>query len=170
MPNLEIKIYPNPVLRKKAKPIESVGPEEVELLDEMAQTMYGASGVGLAAPQVGIDKQLIVVDTGEGLLKLANPKVIEVRGRQTMEEGCLSLPGMCVKVKRANKIKVEALNENNEKVILEKEGLTSVALQHEIDHLFGILIVDKVGFIQKLRLHRKLKNLKKEVVQKCNLY
>jgi len=161
MEDLEIKIYGNPVLRKKAKPVEAVGPEELALFDDMAKAMYAASGVGLAAPQVGVSKQLIVIDAGRGLIKLANPKIIKAEGKQAIEEGCLSFPEISIKVKRANNIVVEALGPDNKKIQLESKDLTSIILQHEIDHLNGILIADRASLKERIRLRRKLTNLRK---------
>jgi len=161
MDELEIKIYGNPVLRKKAKPVEAVGPEELALFDDMAKAMYAASGVGLAAPQVGVSKQLIVIDAGRGLIKLANPKIIKAEGKQAIEEGCLSFPEISIKIKRANNIVVEALGLDNKKIQLESKDLTSIVLQHEIDHLTGTLIVDRASLKERIRLRRKLTNLRK---------
>jgi len=157
---VEIRTYGDPVLRKKAEPVDSVGPEEQKLFDEMEQVMNCAQGVGLAAPQVGISKQMIVVDVGQGPLKLANPKIIKSEGSKVAEEGCLSLPGVSIKVKRAFKITVEALNYDNQKVSVEAGDLAARAIQHEIDHLSGTLIVDRTGFWSKFSLLKKLRQLK----------
>ena len=121
----------------------------------MALSMYLSQGVGLAAVQVGIDKQLAVVDTGEGLIKMINPTIIKREGLETQEEGCLSVPGACVKVKRAKKIVVSFLNEQGEVTELRAEGLLSRAIQHEIDHLSGTVIVDYLHPLKKLLLKRR---------------
>lgn len=166
MANLNIRIYPDPILRKRCSPVESVGQAERDLLNDMAQTMYSANGVGLAAPQVGIDKQLIVVDVGRGLMKLANPRILEAQGEDVMEEGCLCLPGITVKVKRSKGVELEALDENNRRLRLYVEDLTARAIQHEIEHLSGILIVDKVGWKERLGLRKKLRALKEKGASK----
>ena len=106
-------------------------------------TMYQAAGVGLAAPQVGILKRIVVIDVGEGPIVMINPEILETSGEQTGEEGCLSVPGMAGQVTRPNYVKVKALNENMEEIIVEGEELLARALQHEIDHLSGILYVSK---------------------------
>lgn len=158
---LEIKIIGDPALRKVARTVSGVGPEDRSLLSRMAQTMYDSSGIGLAAPQVGINKAMIVADIGGGLYKLINPRVTYKQGKQALEEGCLSLPGICVKVKRARRITVQALDEQGEPVTVEAQDLLACVLQHEIDHLRGKLIVDYASFLQKARIKRQIKNLKK---------
>ena len=117
------------------------------LIEDMLDTMYEANGVGLAAPQVGILKQIVVIDVseeGDSPIILINPQILELSGEQTDQEGCLSVPGKAGIVTRANYAKVKALNENMEEIIVEGEGLLARALQHEIDHLAGILYVSKV--------------------------
>ncbi len=110
----------------------------------MVETMYNAEGVGLAAPQVGILKRAVVIDVGEGLIKLINPEIIETEGNQKDVEGCLSVPGEQGEVERPYKVKVKALNEKGEEIVLEGEDLLARAFCHEIDHLDGVLFVDKV--------------------------
>lgn len=158
---LKIMIYGNPFLKKQALPVEKVGPLEKKIFENMAQTMYNAGGAGLAATQVGINKQIMVVDVGKGLFKLANPKIIKVLCKKSGEEGCLSFPEVTVKIRRPEKITVEALNQDNQKIRIEAEGLLARAIQHEMDHLAGILIVDRIGIKQRLLLGPKLKQLKK---------
>ena len=135
----EIVQIGEPVLRKKAKKVEVIDEKILQILDDMADTMYNADGVGLAAPQVGILKRIVVIDIGDGLLELINPEIIETSGEQIGEEGCLSLPGKAGTVTRPNYAKVKALNEDMEEVILEGEGLLARAFCHEIDHLDGKL-------------------------------
>ena len=120
------------------------------MLDEMARAMYLSQGVGLAAVQVGIDRQLAVVDTGEGLIKMVNPAIVKREGVETQEEGCLSCPDACVKVRRAKKIVVSYLNEEGVVAELKAEGLLARAIQHEIDHLCGTLIIDYLSPIKKM--------------------
>jgi len=138
----KIRKYGDSILRKRCKVIRNIGAKEEEILERMSETMYASQGIGLAAPQVGIDKQLIVVDVGEGLLKLINPLILLKEGESILEEGCLSLPGVALKVKRAKSIVIEGWNEKREKVKIEAEGLFAHAIQHEVDHLQGILIID----------------------------
>ena len=133
------------VLRAKAKEVTEVTPRIRELIDDMFETMYEANGVGLAAPQVGIRKRIVVVDvTGEDPVALINPVILKSDGEQTGYEGCLSVPGKTGIVTRANHVIVEAYNENLEKFTIEAEELMARALQHEIDHLDGVVYVDLV--------------------------
>lgn len=159
---LKIRKLGDPVLRKKSAAVKKITPELKELLSRMARLMYNDQGIGLAAPQVGVSQALIVVDAGSGLYKLANPKIIKCRGSQVNKEGCLSVPGICIKVKRAKKIKLEAVDENGEPLSIEAEGLLACVFQHEIDHLNGRLIVDYATILDKLRISRELKELKKK--------
>lgn len=139
-----IRKYGDDLLRKKSRKVENIDDRIVTLLDDMAETMYDADGVGLAAPQVGILKRVVVIDVGEGILKLVNPEIISTEGSYIDEEGCLSVPGEQGKVERPYKVKVKALNEKGEEIIIEGEELLARALCHEIDHLEGILFVDKI--------------------------
>lgn len=159
---LRIRILGDPVLRKKSSQLKKVTLEDREFLSEMARIMYDDEGVGLAAPQVGINVAMIVADIGKGLYKLINPKIIRVQGSQVNKEGCLSVPGVCIKVKRANKVKVKALDENGEPVSIEAEGLLACVFQHEIDHLNGKLIVDYAPLLEKIKIAKTLKKLRKK--------
>jgi len=132
------------VLRNKSKEVDVIDDKIKTLLSDMAETMYAANGVGLAAPQVGILKRVVVIDVGEGLMELRNPVIVKQEGEQTEVEGCLSIPGVAGEVKRPAKVLVEALNRDEEKIKVEGQGLLAVALCHEIDHLDGILFIDKV--------------------------
>ncbi|TWH60352.1 peptide deformylase [Desulfitobacterium sp. LBE] len=131
------------VLREKAVPVKEITPNIEKLLDNMLDTLYDANGVGLAAPQVGVSKRVVVIDVGEGPIELINPVIIAKEGEDLDDEGCLSIPGITGQVARAAKVKVEALNRQGELQVIEGEGLLSRCLQHEIDHLEGILFVDK---------------------------
>ena len=133
------------LLRKKSQAVPEITPNVIKLLDRMQETMYAAHGVGLAAPQVGILKRVVVIDVGEegpGVLRLINPEILERSGVQNGPEGCLSCPGMYGDVKRSQYVKVKALNEQGEEMIIEAEDFLARALQHEIDHLEGILFID----------------------------
>jgi peptide deformylase len=140
----------DPVLREKAKKITKITDALQQLLDDMAETMYAANGVGLAAPQVGLSKRVIVVDAGEGLYQLINPEIIEARGNQMDREGCLSIPGIWGEVIRAAEIKVRAQNRDGKTIVIEAAELFARVLQHEIDHLDGILFVDKALKIARI--------------------
>lgn len=139
-----IRKYGEPILRQKCRRVLRLASRENRVLSQMAATMYKVQGVGLAAPQIGLDEQLFVVDVGAGLIKLANPLILLKDGESVVEEGCLSVPHTMVKVRRASRVMVEGWNENEEEVRIEAEGLLARVIQHEIDHLRGILIIDYV--------------------------
>ena len=139
------------ILRKISKPIPEITPNVKKMLDRMLETMYASNGVGLAAPQVGILKRAVVVDVGEGgpgPLKLINPEIVERSGVQNGPEGCLSCPNMWGEVRRSQYVKVKATNPEGEEIIVEGEDFLSRALQHEIDHLDGILFIDTATNIE----------------------
>ena len=147
MARREVRTEGDPVLRKECKPVKEMNDRLIELIDDMFDTMYAANGVGLAGPQVGILKQLCVIDCGmeePEPLVLINPVVTPLDGIQTGEEGCLSVPGYQGIVTRAEHIRVNFLNEDMEECELEADGLLSRCIQHETDHLHGILYTDKV--------------------------
>lgn len=142
----EIKHYQkDSVLRKKSRPIDRIDDRIHTLLDDMAETMYAAEGVGLAAPQVGVLKRAIVIDIGDGLIEIINPKIKESYGEQLEPEGCLSIPGIAARVSRPSRVVVEGLDRNGEEIRVEGTGLLAAALCHEIDHLDGILFIDKAN-------------------------
>ena len=143
MAKRKIRISTDEVLRKISKPVSAITPSVLTLLDDMAETMYAANGVGLAAPQVGILKRIVVIDIGDGLVELINPVVVETKGSQIGNEGCLSIPGYSAPVERPEYVKVKALNRKGEEIIVEGRDLMAVALCHETDHLDGILYIDK---------------------------
>ncbi len=139
-----IRIQGDPVLEKKCKEVKEVTPKIVELIDDMIETMYEANGVGLAAPQVGILKRLVVIDVGEGPIVMINPEILETSGEQTGDEGCLSLPGKAGQVTRPNYVKARAFDEDMEEYIIEGEELLARAICHELDHLDGHMYTEKV--------------------------
>lgn len=158
---MEIVVYPNPILRRKAEPIEKIDDEICQIAEEMLDTMYDNYGVGLAAPQVGISKRLVVIDvTGEKTLErvFINPYLKEERGEVIEEEGCLSFPGMMGKIMRSQYVTVVAYNLKGEKLKIEAEGLLSRTWQHEIDHLEGCLFIDKMTPASMLANKQKVKN------------
>lgn len=132
------------ILRKKSRNVDKIDERILQLLDDMAETMYKENGAGLAAPQVGILKRVIVVDIGDGLIKLINPEIVEQEGEEQGEEGCLSVPEIIGEVKRPYEVKVKGLNELGEEIEIKATGFLARAFCHEIDHLDGILFIDKV--------------------------
>ena len=139
-----IRTEEDPILRKKSRVVEKIDEKIVTLVKDMAETMYAAdNGVGLAAPQVGILKRIVVIDIGEGLNVFINPEMLESSGSDVDIEGCLSIPGRQGEVERPTKVKVKALNENGEEFIMEAEDFMARAICHELDHLEGILFIDK---------------------------
>jgi peptide deformylase len=157
---LRIRLFGDPVLRRKSRSVKQVSETHRQILSQMAQLMYADSGIGLACPQVGINEQMIVADIGGGLYKLINPRVVRRSGAQAREEGCLSIPGICIKVKRAKKVLIEAQDEFAKPVRIEAEGLLACVFQHEIDHLKGRLIVDYASFWKKLQIRKELEVIK----------
>lgn len=131
------------VLRKVSKTVDVIDDRVLTLLDDMAETMYAEKGVGLAAPQIGVLKRVVVIDVGEGLIELINPKIVKTEGEELDIEGCLSIPNFVGEVIRPKKVWVEALNRKGEKISLEGEDLLARAFCHEIDHLDGILFTSK---------------------------
>ena len=134
------------ILRKNTREVEVVDDRIREILDDMVETMHEYNGVGLAGPQVGILKKLVVIDLydGKGPIKLVNPRIVKQSGEQEVDEGCLSFPNQFAKIIRPNKVTLEALDENGKKIKLKGEGLLAQAMSHELDHLSGILFVDKI--------------------------
>ncbi|MBM3245783.1 MAG: peptide deformylase [Candidatus Omnitrophica bacterium] len=159
---LKIRLFGEPILRRKAKLIQQAALFHRDILSKMAQLMYAAQGIGLAAPQVGVNEAMIVVDIGSGLYKMINPKVIKKDGSQVTEEGCLSIPGVCIKVRRARKVTVRAQDEFGQPMTVEAEGPLACVFQHEIDHLKGKLIVDYASFFQRMKIKSKLEALREK--------
>lgn len=157
MAELRIVKVPKKILRGNAQTVDKAGEEERQILSDMVETMYINRGVGLAAVQVGIDKQLAVVDVGQGVIKMINPVIVKREAWETEEEGCLSVPDTIVKVKRAAKIVVSYMNEKGEVTQLKADGLLARAIQHEIDHLSGKLIIDYLNPIRKMFSINKFK-------------
>ncbi|HOW35696.1 MAG TPA: peptide deformylase [Candidatus Omnitrophota bacterium] len=161
---LKIRLCSDPCLRKKSVPIKAVDASTRLLITSMLETMYDGKGIGLAAPQVGINERLIVVDIGDGPVALINPKITKRSGQDIMEEGCLSVPGIVVEIKRPAKIRVEYLDENNQPQAQDLAGLMARVVLHETDHLNGKLIIDYASWAQKLKFKKKLKEIKKNSV------
>lgn len=164
---LKIRKYPDPVLKQVAGPVANIDGALDSFIESMVQTMYAAPGVGLAAPQVGDSRRVVVLDTdhenpGKQLLKLINPQIVDSHGSIVWEEGCLSVIDYNADVKRASQVLVRAYTPDQQEIELEAEGLLAVALQHEIDHLDGKLFIDRISRIKRELYRRKLQKLIKE--------
>lgn len=163
----DIVIWPDPVLKQLAKPVERVDDTIRRLLSDMSETMYAADGVGLAAPQIAVGKRCIVIDAspkqeGQKLLHFVNPEIVKTEGVTTYTEGCLSIPGEAEEVERAAKVWVRALDFGGKPFELECEGLLAIAVQHECDHLEGTLFVDHLSSLKRELIRRRMKKLKAE--------
>ncbi|MGO9444120.1 MAG: peptide deformylase [Thiobacillaceae bacterium] len=159
MAKLSILRYPDPRLHTVAKPVQAVDGRIQRLVDDMAETMYAAPGIGLAATQVNIHERVIAIDISEDhtdLKVLINPEIIEKHGDIEWEEGCLSLPGIYEKVHRAERIKVRALNRRGDTYEFEADGLLAVCVQHEMDHLLGKVFVEYLSRLKRTRIKTKL--------------
>lgn len=167
MASLPILHFPDPRLRNVSKPVEQVDDELRTLLDDMLETMYEAPGIGLAAPQVNVFKRLIVIDITEERNDphyFVNPEILERRGVQDFEEGCLSVPNIYEPVQRAAWIRVKALGRDGQPFELETDGLLSVCIQHEIDHLDGKLFVDYLSELKRNRIRKKMEKLRRHTL------
>ncbi|MEM9071959.1 MAG: peptide deformylase [Myxococcota bacterium] len=154
--------YPDKRLRTPGKPVTDFGPEFQELLNDMAETMYAAPGVGLAAPQIGVSLRLFIVDVATGddepsdLRVFANPEILELDGKTSFDEGCLSFPGAREEISRAERVRVRAQDRDGTTFELEADGLLAIAIQHENDHLEGKLMIDRLGVLRRRMLHRSM--------------
>jgi peptide deformylase len=160
---MKIIKYPNTILRHKAQRIDEIDNEIKRCADDMIERMYLDEGVGLAAPQVGISKQIFVMDIGQGPKIFYNPEIIQKGDEvETVEEGCLSIPGVRIDVTRPSRIIIRGLNEQGEQEEVEAEGILARVIQHEMDHLNGVLIIDHASSLQRTLLKSKLKKLEKQ--------
>jgi peptide deformylase len=162
-----IRTYPEAVLRQKAQPVVTIDAELQRLIDDMIETMYAAPGVGLAAPQVGVSLQVFVVDVTGGrepnaLMTFINPEIIEVEGRVRTDEGCLSVPSIYGVTPRAEKVLLRGMNRVGDLVEVKGEGLLARALQHETDHLQGLLFFDRMGPVGRDLVKRKYKRARRQ--------
>jgi peptide deformylase len=153
--------YPDPLLREPAKPVEVVDDSIRALIADMAETMYAAPGVGLAANQIGVLLRIFIIDIAEedapsDLKVFINPEITKVEGVQLWQEGCLSFPGVSEEIKRAERVRVKALNEFGEPFEMEADGLMAVAIQHENDHLNGVLMIDKFSALKRRKIGRQV--------------
>jgi peptide deformylase len=161
---LDILTFPDARLRRTAEPVDSVGDDVRRLIDDMLETMYAAPGIGLAAIQVNVPKRVIVIDVSEqhdDPLVLVNPEILELQGEEEMDEGCLSVPGFFETVKRADRVRVRALDRDGKPFELDADGLLAVCIQHEIDHLNGHLFVDHISSLKRQRIRKKLEKEKR---------
>lgn len=164
---LKILQYPDKRLHTVAKPVQAVTATTRKLISNMAETMYAAPGIGLAATQVDVHEQIVVIDTSEAhdqLLVLINPEILSSNGEVVREEGCLSVPGIYEDVSRAGQISVRALNAQGEIFTLEAEGLLATCIQHEMDHLRGKVFVEYLSHLKQTRIRAKLKKLQRETM------
>jgi peptide deformylase len=164
---IEILKYPHPLLKKRSIEVDEIDGEVKKLIQDMTETMYGASGVGLAANQVGVLQRVIVVDASphdpqQGLFALINPVIVSEEGEFEYEEGCLSVPECLEKVKRKKKVQVRGISPEGKEVEVSGEGVMAVVLQHEIDHLNGILILDRMTHLKREIYRNKLKKEKRK--------
>lgn len=162
MARLKMLIAGNPFLRKVAEPVQRIDKKLLRLLKDMAETMYAEEGVGLAAPQIGVSKRVVVIDVGEeegGLYELINPVIVKKEGSITYTEGCLSVPDFEGEVDRAEHVECEFTDRSGKRMLLDAHGLLAVCIQHELDHLDGILFIDKA----KVLSHKEKKNPLKDV-------
>ena len=152
---LKIRTYPDSILKKKAEPLTEFGREEQKLFDDMVETMYAEEGVGLAAPQIGVSKRILIASPtmtpGEEYV-FVNPEILEARGRELGLEGCLSLPGISGEIARAKRVRLRALNRKGEPVEVEVKDFFARIIQHEVDHLNGVLLIDRVDFDKRQEL------------------
>ena len=156
----QLKIYPDAFLREQALSVENLTGEINELLEDMAGLMYEGGAIGLAAPQVGISQRIIMGDIGEGLLSLINPEIVQQSGQDSLEEGCLSLPGIQVEINRHHTILVRGIDPKGKDCELGLSGLMARVVQHEIDHLNGVLIIDYASIVERFLLTQKLEQVK----------
>ena len=165
MAKLPILHFPDARLRRTAKPVEKVDADIQRLLDDMLETMYDAPGIGLAAVQVNVPLRVVVIDVSEEHdqpLCLVNPVIVERRGTEEMDEGCLSVPGFYEPVERSEWVRVRALGREGEPIEIETDGLLAVCIQHELDHLDGKLFVDYLSSLKRNRIRKKLEKADRE--------
>ena len=153
----EVLKFPHQVLRQDCEPVKNITDDIIQLFDDMAETMYVYKGVGLAAPQIGIAKNIIVLDVGQGLISLINPEIVISEGSAVREEGCLCLPEISVNVERKEHLQIKGIDKKGNPVTFDAEGLLSRALQHEIDHLHGTLIIDKLSKLKRDMIIRRIR-------------
>ena len=154
---IEVLRFPHQILRQQCDPVAAITDDVLKLIDDMVETMYSYKGVGLAAPQVGVAQNIIVLDVGQGLVSLINPEISSSEGTEAKEEGCLCLPDLLVTVERRERIQIKGNDRKGNPVTLEADGLLARALQHEIDHLNGTLIIDKLSKLKRDLIIKRLR-------------
>lgn len=172
----DILLYPehSDVLTTECDPVETVDDEVRQLVDDLAETMYDAPGVGLAAPQIGVTKRVTVIDVsdpeqpGGDLHVLINPEILETSGTITWEEGCLSFPGLYQEVERSENVKIRATDRDGERYELEAEGILAVAIQHEVDHLDGILFLERMSRLKRRLARKDYKKIRARMAEETN--
>ncbi len=152
--------YGEEPLREASQPVTEINDDVRRLVEDMFETMYESKGVGLAAPQVGVNLRIAIIDIGEDPLVLINPQILKLSGKETCDEGCLSFPGLTEKVERAKKVVAEATDLDGSVYEIEAEGLLARAIQHELDHLDGVLFIDRISKARKLQIKHELEILK----------
>lgn len=163
MPVLDILTYPNPILKKRSSEVDNIDDPILRLIEDMAETMYEAPGVGLAAPQVGFSMRVIVVDVehndngNRNLIEIINPVITHSEGSLKSEEACLSIPGFTAEVVRKSDIVVEGVNRDGKEISIEANDLLSRVIQHEIDHLNGVLFIDRLSRLQRELMKKKVR-------------
>jgi peptide deformylase len=155
---VKLRIYPDSILRRCAKPVEELNNNIHSLIEDMAELMYTHNGIGLAAPQVGLLQRIILIDNDSNIIPLINPIIVEEKGIDILEEGCLSLPGVYLNIERSNTIVVNYIDLKENQIQKEYTGLTARIIKHEIDHLNGLLIVDYSSTVEKYLINEYLKN------------
>lgn len=156
MAKLKILTAGDPVLRQTAAEVTKIDKKLIKLLKDMAETMYAADGVGLAAPQIGVSKRIVVIDVGDGLIEMINPVIVKKEGSVVGGEGCLSVPEYEGEVERAEKVECEFTDRSGKRYLIETNGLLAIAIQHELDHLDGVLFIDKAQTIMPKQKKEKL--------------
>lgn len=155
---LAITKYPERVLRTRAKEVKEITKDIQRLIDDMVETMYQAKGVGLAAPQVGVALRVIIVDTPQGAIPVINPKILSISGKKLKEEeGCLSVPGFFFSLARSQKVRVQGISRDGKRLEMEAEDLVARIFQHEVDHLNGKLVLNRIGLVKRLKIMSQVK-------------
>ena len=163
---LKLQIYGSPILKKRCRRVSRISPEILQVLDKMVYLMRRYKGVGLSANQAGLDLALVVIETPEKLYKMINPRIIQKKGSLIFEEGCLSFPGLTLSVKRAREVWVNFTDEQGRNLDLKAEDTLAVILQHEIDHIQGVLFIDRLPFWERFKIKPVLKEIKGAKKQK----
>jgi peptide deformylase len=162
MSTLSIRTYPDPILRKKAEPVSNFDESLKKCVTEMAEKMFEMNGIGLAAPQIGLSSQIVIISLDEDYLPLINPVILEKGGKRKALEGCLSLPSLEMEVERYERIKVSAQNVQGERIEFEASNLFARVIQHELDHLNALLIIDRISGVKRQLIKNSLHNMREE--------